>query len=145
MEKRCWWLFWLLAAVILLVREDAGIGLFGVGVYLVLSRRYPRTGLALCTLSFGYMVLLTTAIMPIFSEDISKRFMMERFGQYAPGQEEASSLDIIWGIITNPFRLLGELVTPIDRTLSYLLGQWLPLAFVPAVSPAAGRSLDFPY
>ncbi|MGB3237191.1 MAG: DUF2079 domain-containing protein [Geitlerinemataceae cyanobacterium] len=144
MEKRCWWLFWLLAAVILLVREDAGIGLFGVGVYLVLSRRYPRTGLALCTLSFGYMVLLTTAIMPIFSEDISKRFMMERFGQYAPGQEEASSLDIIWGILTNPFRLLGELVTPIDRTLLYLLGQWLPLAFVPAVSPAAWAIAGFP-
>lgn len=144
MEKRCWWLFWLLAALILLVREDAGIGLFGIGVYLVLSRRHPRTGLALCTLSFGYIVVLTTAIMPLFSEDISKRFMLERFGQYAPGQEEASSLEIIWGILSNPFRLLGELVTPIDRTLSYLLGQWLPLAFVPVISPAAWAIAGFP-
>ncbi|HIK30786.1 MAG TPA: DUF2079 domain-containing protein [Oscillatoriales cyanobacterium M59_W2019_021] len=144
MEKRWWWLFWLLVPVILLVREDAGIGLFGIGVYLVLSRRYPRTGLALCTLSFGYMVLLTTAIMPLFSEDISKRFMLERFGQYAPGKEEASSVDIIWGILSNPFRLVGELVTPVDRTLLYLLGQWLPLAFVPAISPAAWAIAGFP-
>lgn len=144
LEKRWWWLFWLLVPVILLVREDAGIGLFGIGVYLVLSRRHPRTGLALCTLSFGYMVLLTTAIMPLFSEDISKRFMLERFGQYAPGQEEASSVDIIWGILSNPFRLVGELVTPVDRTLLYLLGQWLPLAFVPAISPAAWAIAGFP-
>lgn len=144
MEKRWWWLFWLLVPVILLVREDAGIGLFGIGVYLVLSKRHPRVGLALCTLSFGYMVLLTTAIMPLFSEDISKRFMLERFGQYAPGKEEASSVDIIWGILSNPFRLVGELVTPVDRTLFYLLGQWLPLAFVPAVSPAAWAIAGFP-
>lgn len=144
MEKRCWWLFWVLAALILLVREDAGIGLFGVGVYLVLSRRHPSTGLALCTVSFGYMVLLTTAIMPLFSEDISQRFMMERFGQYAPGQEEASSLEIIWGIVSNPLRLLAELVTPVDRTLSYWVGQVLPLAFVPAVSPTAWAIAGFP-
>lgn len=143
MEKRWWPLFWILVVLILGVREDAGVGLFGVGFYLIVSKRYPKIGLAVCTLSFAYMVALTNLIMPLFSEDISQRFMMERFGQYADG-EEASTLEIIWGMITNPWRLIGEIFTPFFGTLKYLLGQWLPLAFVPAVAPAAWMVAGFP-
>ncbi|MFY7803641.1 MAG: DUF2079 domain-containing protein [Limnoraphis robusta] len=143
MEKRWWWLFWLLAVFLLGVREDSGVVLFGIGVYLILSQRYPKQGIAVCILSFGYMILLTNLIMPLFSEDISQRFMMERFGQYADG-EEASTLEIIWGIVSNPFRLIGEIFTPFFGTVKYLLGQWLPLAFVPAVAPASWMIAGFP-
>lgn len=143
MEKRKWWLFWLLAILILGVREDSGIVLFSIGFYLVVSKRYPKVGLATCILSFGYMVALTNLIMPLFSEDISRRFMLERFGQYADG-EEASTLEIIWGIASNPGRLLVELVSPFWGTVNYLLGHWLPLAFVPAVSPTAWLVAGFP-
>ncbi|MCJ8282643.1 MAG: DUF2079 domain-containing protein [Rivularia sp. ALOHA_DT_140] len=143
MEKRWWWLFWLMAGLIVIVREDAGVGLFGVGVYMVLSKRFPRNGLAVCIFSFGYMLLLTNLIMPLFSDDISKRFMLERFGQYSDGNE-ASTLDIIWGIISNPVRLVVELVTPVDRTIRYLLGQFLPFAFIPAISPASWSIAGFP-
>jgi len=143
MEKRKWWVFWLLAVLLLAVREDSGIGLFGIGVYMVLSRRFPRAGLATCILSFGYMLALTNLIMPLFSEDISKRFMMERFGQYATG-EDASTIEIIWGIVSNPGRLLVELITPFPGTFLYLLGQWLPLAFVPALSGTAWAIAGFP-
>ena len=93
MEKRKWWVFWLLAVLILAVREDSGVGLFSVGFYMILSKRFPRAGLAVCILSFSYMVALTNLIMPLFSADISKRFMMERFGQFASG-EEASTVRI---------------------------------------------------
>lgn len=143
MEKRCWWLFWLLAILILAVREDSGITLFGVGFYLILSKRYPRVGLAVCILSLGYILVLTNLIMPLFSADISRRFMLERFGQYADGQE-ASTLEIIWGMVSNPGRLLVELFSPFFGTVQYLLGQWLPLAFVPAVAPASWVIASFP-
>ncbi len=143
MEKRWWWLFWLMAILVLAVREDAGIGLFGVGVYMILSKRFPRAGIGVCLLSFGYVLILTNLIMPLFSKDISQRFMLERFGQYAQGKE-ASTLEILWGMIANPLRLLIELVTPADRTIRYLLGQWLPLAFVPAVAPASWMIAGFP-
>ncbi|MBR8827401.1 MAG: DUF2079 domain-containing protein [Gomphosphaeria aponina SAG 52.96 = DSM 107014] len=143
MEKRRWWLFWLLGILLLMVREDSGITFFGIGFYLVLSKRYPRVGLAVCSLSFLYMIALTNLIMPLFSEDISKRFMLERFGQYAQG-EEASTIEIIWGMVSNPWRLLRELFTPFFGTLKYLLGQWLPLAFIPAVAPAAWIIAGFP-
>lgn len=143
MEKRWWWLFWVLAVLILAVREDAGVNLFSVGVYMILSKRFPRAGLATCTLSFGYMLLLTNAIMPLFSEDISRRFMLERFGQFADGNE-ASTLEIIWGMMSQPWRFIVEFVTPVDRKIKYLLGQWLPLAFVPAVAPASWMVAGFP-
>ncbi|MBH8551071.1 DUF2079 domain-containing protein [Nostocaceae cyanobacterium CENA357] len=143
MEKRWWWLFWLMTVLILAVREDSGVGLFGVGIYMILSKRFPRAGISVCVLSFGYMLVLTNLIMPLFSQDISQRFMIERFGQYADGNE-ASTLEIIWGIVSNPWRLLVELVTPVDRTIRYLIAQWLPLAFIPAVSPAAWMIAGFP-
>jgi uncharacterized membrane protein len=143
MEKRWWWLFWLMAGLIVIVREDAGVSLFGVGVYMVLSKRFPKAGLAVCIFSFGYMLLLTNLIMPLFSDDISKRFMLERFGQYTDS-DQASTLDIIWGILSNPVRLVVELVTPVDRTIRYLLGQLLPFAFIPAIAPASWSIAGFP-
>ncbi|MCL1463654.1 DUF2079 domain-containing protein [Argonema galeatum] len=144
MEKRWWWLFGVLAVLILAVREDAGVGLFGVGIYMIASKRFPRIGLGVCVLSFLYMILLTNLIMPLFSADISQRFMMERFGQYAEGEEEASTVEIIWGMIKNPWRLVVEMFSPFPGTIKYLLAQWLPLAFVPALSPAAWSIAGFP-
>ena len=143
MEKRWWLPFWIFAFLILMVREDSGIILFGVGVYLILSKRYPVQGVLVCLLSFGYILALTNIIMPLFSADISERFMMERFGQYADG-EEASTLEILWGIVSNPGRLIIELFTPFWGTLKYLLGQWLPLAFIPAIAPASWMIAGFP-
>ena len=136
MEKRWWWLFSLMCVLMVMVREDSGITLFGVGVYLILSRRYPKIGVAVCAFSFFYILALTNLIMPIFSDDISKRFMLERFGQYTDAPE-ASTLDIIWGMISQPWILLNQLITPVFPTIKYLIGQLLPFALVPAVAPSA--------
>ncbi|ANV91349.1 DUF2079 domain-containing protein [Picosynechococcus sp. PCC 8807] len=143
MEKRWWWLFGIMCPLIVMIREDSGIVLFGVGAYMILSRRFPKIGAAVCLFSFGYILLLTNLIMPIFSEDISKRFMLERFGQYTDAAE-ASTLDILLAMLSNPLLLLRELVTPFDRTIKYLAGQFLPFAFVPAVAPSAWALAGFP-
>ncbi|MBF2075779.1 MAG: DUF2079 domain-containing protein [Synechococcales cyanobacterium C42_A2020_086] len=143
LEKRVWWLVGLFALLTLAVREDSGVILFGVGFYLAASRRFPRLGIGLCVLSFAYMVILTNLIMPLFSDDISERFMIEQFGQFVDS-ESASTLDVLWGILSNPVRLIVELLTPFNRTLRYLLGQWLPLAFVTVLSPSAWAVSGFP-
>lgn len=143
MEKRCWWLFVVFAICVLAVREDSGITLFGVGVYLILSRRYPRIGFAVCLVSVLYVLTLTNLIMPLFSEDISKRFMLENFGQYAEG-DQASTLEIIGNMITNPGLLIKEIFSPFGDTFKYLLGQWLPLAFIPIFAPSAWAISLFP-
>jgi len=143
MEKRRWWLFGLLMGLTLLVREDAGVILFGIGTYLVLSRRFFGVGLTVCVVSLGYMLLLTNVVMPAFSPDISRRFMVEQFGQFVDGQE-ASTLQVLAAIALNPLKLLAELVNPPGRTLSYLLAQWLPLMFVPVISLDAWLLAGFP-
>jgi uncharacterized membrane protein len=143
LEKRCWWLVGILSLLTLLVREDSGVVLFGVGFYLVSSRRFPWLGLGLCGLSLGYMLAVTNGVMPLFSTDVSERFMIEEFGQFVDS-EQASTLDVLWGILKSPWRLMFEIIHPFDRTLRYLLGQWVPLAFVGVVSPAAWALAGFP-
>ena len=143
MEKRKWWLFWLLAGLILAVREDSGVVLFSIGFYLIISQRYPRIGLMICTLSLGYMLALTNAIMPLFSDDISRRFMIERFGHFTD-KEEATTLEIIWAIISQPGQLVVQLFSPFATKVKYLLGHWLPLAFIPAISGTAWLVAGFP-
>ena len=135
-EKRIWPGFWLLALLTLAVREDSGVVLFSIGLYFLASRRQLWLGAGLCGLSLAYMLLLTNLVMPLFSADISQRFMIEQFGQFVDSPE-ASTLQVLWGILSNPIRLIKELVMPVDPTLRYLLGQWLPLAFVTVISPSA--------
>ncbi|MEO1133559.1 MAG: DUF2079 domain-containing protein, partial [Cyanobacteria bacterium J06639_1] len=136
MEKRKWWVFGLLCLAIVLVREDSAITLFGVGAYAIASRRFPRVGVAVCALCVSYFLLVTNVFMPFFSEDISKRFMIEEFGQYVDS-EEASTLDVIVALLRQPRTLLSAIFWPLDEKLEYLAGHWLPLAFVPALSPAS--------
>ena len=143
LEKRQWWLVGILALFTLAVREDSGVVLFGVGFYLLASRRFPWLGLGICGLSLGYMLAVTNLIMPLFSTDVSQRFMIEEFGQFVDG-EEASTLDVLLGILKNPWRLIVETISPIDRTLRYLLGQWVPLALIPVISPGAWALAGFP-
>jgi uncharacterized membrane protein len=143
LEKRCWSWFWILAVLILAVREDAGIMLFSIGVYLLLSKRYPWLGLAVCIVSFSYCLVVTSAVMPLFSLDIPKRFLIDEFGNFVEGNK-TSSLEVLWGIIGNPWRLLVELVTPFAPTLSYLVGLYMPLGFISSISGTTWMLVAFP-
>jgi uncharacterized membrane protein len=143
LEKRKWWLFWLFVALTLGIREDTGFIIFGIGVYLILSRRYPRTGLALCLLSFCYVTLLTNVIMPQFSNDNSRLYLTTHFRQYVEG-DNPSTLQLLWGILSHPQKFILSLFTPIDKRLKYLSAQWLPLAYIPAISAPAWTMAGFP-
>jgi uncharacterized membrane protein len=143
LEKRSWWWFGILAVLILATREDSGILLFSIGVYLLLSRRNPWVGLAVCIVSFSYCTIVTSKVMPLFSHDVSKRFLIEEFGHFVEG-EKTSSLEVLWGMISNPFKVMVEIVSPFSQTLSYLVGLFLPLAFVSAISGATWILIAFP-
>lgn len=143
LEKRRWWLFWLLVALTLGVREDTGIILFGIGVYLVVSRRYPRIGLALCVLSFSYVVAVTNLIMPLFSNDNSRLYLSAYFGKFVKS-DNPSTLELLWAIISQPSLIFEVFFTNFEQRVRYLLAQWLHLAFVPVISPAAWIMAGFP-
>jgi len=143
MEKRIWWLVWLMAFLLLMVREDTGVVLFGVGVYMLVSRRFPRVGLILCAAGFGYALLVTNVFMPAFSDDISRRFAIERFGQYASGNQ-ATTVQLLWAIASHPQRVLATIFREPEVKVFYLLIQTLTLVLIPLRAPYAWAIAGFP-
>ncbi|MDJ1175925.1 DUF2079 domain-containing protein [Roseofilum capinflatum] len=143
LEKRWWWLFVLLVLWILGVREDAGLIVFGVGVYLRVSQRYPRLGIGLCVASIAYILTVTHFIMPQISDHLNQKSLIDQFGQYV-NTPKTSVLQVILGIISQPWLLVWDVIYPPGKTLIYLLHQGLPLAFIPAVAPAAWCISGFP-
>jgi uncharacterized membrane protein len=143
LEKKQWMWFWLCSALVLGAREDAGIILFGLGVYLLLSRRHPWIGLGLCILSFSYVAFVTNFVQPRFSTDVSRLYLAARFRQFV-NSDNPTTLQVLWGMITHPVELADSLLTPVDRRITYLISQWLSLAFVPAFSGAAWTVSGFP-
>ena len=147
MEKRCWWLFALLCCCTVVVREDSGVVLFGVGVYMLASRRFPRIGLAVCLGSFFYVLLVTSQLMPMFSEDVSKRFLQERFGQYltflGDRIDEATIYDVMYGVLRQPWRFVAEIFSPHRNIYSLPPGSILTACTHPYPGPrilADGRT-----
>jgi uncharacterized membrane protein len=143
LEKQRWVLFWIFAALTLGTREDVGITLFGIGAYLIFSRRYPRTGIALCAVSFSYVVLITTTVMPMFSVDSSRLYLANYFRKFVK-TETPSTLELLWAIISQPQIIIEVLFTNFSRRILYLLGHWLPLAFVPVITSSAWIMTVFP-
>ncbi|MEY3545031.1 MAG: hypothetical protein RLZZ247_1188 [Cyanobacteriota bacterium] len=124
------------AALLLpLIREDTGVVLVGIGLWLLVRQR-SRWPLALALIAWGggWVVLVTNVLMPLFSQDNSRRFMVENFGQYLQGQEQASSLQTAALALQQPLVLLQELLSPPRETLLYLAGQGLPLLFIPWIA-----------
>ena len=145
LEQRRPWLTLAAALAVPLIREDTGVLLVGVGLWLAVRQpqRWPlAAGLALW--GGSWVLLATNALMPLFSDDNARRFMVENFGQYIPGQEQASSLEVLRRALSQPLVLLRELVSPPRQTLTYLLGQGLPLLFVPLISLDAWLLMGVP-
>jgi len=133
-EQR-WWLLALAAFLLPLVREDTGVLLFGLALWLGLRQRAPAPLVVLLAAwGAGWTLLVTSVLMPLVSDDVSRRFMVENFGQYTQGAEQASSLEVLQQLLRQPLRMLWELISPPGKTIAYLAGQWLPLMFVPALS-----------
>ena len=139
------WLVGVSALLIPLIREDTGVLLVGVGLWLWSreARRWPLA-LALILYGAGWVALVTNVLMPLFSEDNARRFMIENFGQYVQGTTRASSLEVLRQALQQPAVLLHELVHPPLETLRYLAGQGLPLLFVPLISADAWLLMGLP-
>ncbi|MFZ0408764.1 MAG: DUF2079 domain-containing protein [Cyanobium sp.] len=145
LRQRRPWLVGVSALLIPLIREDTGVLLVGVGLWLWWreAKRWPLA-LGLILYGSGWIVLVTNVLMPLFSEDNTRRFMIENFGQYVPGTSRASSLDVLQRALQQPVLLLRELVHPPLDTLRYLISQGLPLLFIPLISVDAWLLMGLP-
>lgn len=120
-----------------LIREDTGVVLVAIGLWLLVrSRQRWRLALALIVWGGGWVMACTNVLMPLFSDDNSKRFMVENFGQYlgADPTEGSSSLGVLQRVLSQPVLLLQQLIDPPGKTLRYLLGHSLPFLLVPLIS-----------
>ncbi|WP_320673555.1 DUF2079 domain-containing protein [Prochlorococcus sp. MIT 1341] len=134
-ETRNKWLILIPALAIPLIREDTGVVLMGIGLWVILrQRKNLLLGSLLLFYGGAWVLIATNLLMPIFSDDTSKRFMVENFGQYLQGKNEANSLEVIKLALQQPLVIIKEIVTPPGQTLRYLLGQFLPLMFIPLIS-----------
>ena len=130
---------WIISALLIpLIREDTGVVLASIGLWLSIKDQRRRTiGLLFVITGLAWVGIVTNVLMPIFGDDNSKRFMVSNFGQFAPNAESASSFDIAKQVFGQPLTLLRELVSPPGDTLMYFLGMGLPLLFVPLISADA--------
>ena len=106
-ERRGW--LTLIAAILLpLIREDTGVLLVAIALWLLLRHR-SRWLLALGLMAWGggWMVVSTNLLMPLFSDDNAKRFMVENFGQYLSSEPErgSSSLAMVQQALAQPLLL----------------------------------------
>ena len=132
-ERRRWLV--IAAAAWILIREDTGVVLAAIGLWLVIRQR-QRWPLALAFGLWGlsWVVICTNVLMPLFSDDNAKRFMVENFGQYLGDENSSSSLGMVGRALRQPLLLLQQLVDPPGQTLLYLLGHALPFLFIPLLS-----------
>ena len=130
---------WIISALLIpLIREDTGVVLASIGLWLSIRDQQRRTiGLLFVITGLAWVGIVTNVLIPIFGDDNSKRFMVSNFGQFAPNAESASSFDIAKQVFGQPLTLLRELVSPPGDTLMYFLGMGLPLLFVPLISSDA--------
>jgi len=136
LERRPW-LIALSALLMPWIREDTGVLLVAVGAWMLWRQRHRwRLALALIVWGAGWVLLCTNLLMPLFSDDNAKRFMVENFGQYLGdnASQGSSSLGVLQRILSQPLLLLQQLIDPPGQTLLYLLGHALPFLFVPLIS-----------
>ena len=145
LQRKQRWLVAISAGLIPMVREDTGVVLASVGIWLAI--RHPKRWLLAAGMigyGLGWVALVTNQLMPLFGDDNAKRFMVSNFGQFAPGASRASSVDIARQVFSQPLILLRELVSPPGQTLLYLLAQSLPLLLLPLLSIDAWLLMGLP-
>ena len=79
----------------------------------------------------------------MFSVDHSRLYLVNYFSKFVK-TEKPSTLEMLWEIISQPQLIIEVFLKVAIRRILYLLGHWLPLAFVPTVAPSAWLMTVFP-
>jgi len=80
--------------------------------------------------------------MPMFSVDHSRLYLVNYFSKFVQ-TEKPSTLEMLWEIISQPQLIIEVFLKVAIRRILYLLGHWLPLAFV-VLTPSAWLMTVFP-
>ena len=129
------WLFWFLeekkqggiwicSLLLVTVKEDAGLYLFAVGLYLLLQKERRRTGAVLMTAGVAAF-LATTAYINRFGNGTLSTW---RYANLIPAGEMGMGA-ALKTMILNPGYLLTQLLS--EEKIRFLLQMFFPLLFLP--------------
>jgi uncharacterized membrane protein len=137
MEKKRFGLFWICAALVLMVKEETAITLAVYGIYIIYyayiqkkndldhgeKRRYGVNALALMAVSLLYLYLSLYVIIPHFRQD-AYSYVADRYGAYGN-----SIGKVAVNLLLHPWLILKVLWDDVAR-LHYILEILAPLAFL---------------
>lgn len=110
------------------VREDTGLTMVAVGIYLLIRRAGVKVGFGLMALGIAWFVIVTRFVIPHYSSPgmwmDPKRFFVSVFGQWGD-----TPLAALQGMLTQPAALARALVN--GDTVRYLYALLLPLLGLP--------------
>ncbi len=118
-------------AALLLVKEDMGFFVAGIGIYLAVSRprvvkRQLLTGLVLVVVGFAYSVFATYVLIPAFGGRANYYWAYQSLGNNVP--------QAVGHMITHPVSSLRVLITPRVK-LDTMLWLLAPFCLLPLTSP----------
>ena len=123
-----WWLFGLATVLTLATREDAGIAVVGLGLWIALARRRWLLGAGVAALGLAWLFASVEWIVPLFRGEAYPYFGA-RYGHLGDGLGA-----IVLSPLLRPGAVLSTLLSA-DR-LRYLGAMLAPLGFLPLAAPA---------
>lgn len=120
-----WVPFALCVAVVLSARADLGLAVAGLGVLLAVEGR-RRPGLITAAVGLGWTLAGLLVVQPRYNSGLHPH--LDAFTDY--GDSPAS---IAWGMATDPFGLLGDVVS--EGNFVRIVALLAPVLFLPVVAP----------
>jgi uncharacterized membrane protein len=120
-----WRVLWAMLVLGCLTREDVTLAFVGIGLYLLLQRRW-RLAAALILLSLGWFIVAVKLVIPALADRAYQQWYYTRLGK-GPGEAAVH-------IVRHPIDTIRLFFTPRDKLLALfnLFAPWLAL---PLVSP----------
>jgi uncharacterized membrane protein len=125
------------AGLALVSKEQVGLSLAVLGVWMAVSLGRRRAGAVLAAASLAWVAFAVQVVIPHFNAGGDSVFVGSRYGDFGD-----SPSDVLVGVLTRPHDVVATILEP-DR-ITYLLALLLPLAGLPLLAPllAAGAAPD---
>jgi uncharacterized membrane protein len=126
-EVRNDWVLAIAAALALMGKEQVGLAVAILGIWIIVRQRRWIAGAVLSAASLAWTLIAVLVIIPASGTDLPRPFG-ERFGRFGDTPSQA-----LVGAVSQPL----EVITTIGgwQRLSYLLALLLPLLFLPLFAP----------
>lgn len=123
--SRRYWLMLILSGLAVLTKEEVGLMLPAVGIYLLLAQKQRRWGWVMITAPVAWSLLMMLVIIPSFSDNLTSPLNQQRAFRLG-------AAPIIQRLVMHPLDSWGLLAN--QHTLLYGIFLLLPLGFLSASS-----------